>query len=155
MFGPKSERDEHKRFQSDHKRHYDYLFKIVLTGDPFTGKSCILNQFVHGEAGEQKPTVGVEFTSKLVELDDGKTINLQLWDTAGSERYRSVTKHYYRGAHGVIIVCDITSLESFQNVNLWLDEVRSCAPRHCVIGLMANKLDIMFDAPEKRQVYRE
>ena len=110
MFDPNSDRGEHKRFKADDKRHYDYLFKVVLTGDPFTGKSCILHSFIHGEAGEMKPTVGVEFTSKLIQLDDGMTINLQLWDTAGSERYRSVTKHYYRGAHGVILVCDITCL---------------------------------------------
>ena len=91
------------------------LFKIVLTGDTFAGKSSILKRFVHGETVESKPTVGIEFTSKLIELDpeSGLVVNMQLWDTAGAEKYRAVTKHYYRGAHGVILVFDITSLESF------------------------------------------
>ena len=89
------------------------LFKIVITGDPNVGKSRILQRFIHGRSSEQKPTIGVEFTSKLVELSDNLTVNLQIWDTAGSERYRAVTKHYYRGAHGVIVVFDITSLDSF------------------------------------------
>lgn len=150
MLAPHSDRPEHLRFQNDAKCKYDMLFKIVLTGDPFSGKSSILKRYVHGESGDSKPTVGVEFTSKLIELEpeSGLIVNLQLWDTAGSEKYRSVTKHYYRGAHGVILVCDITSLESFQNVQFWLDEVRSCAPKHCVIALMANKVDIMFEEPE-------
>ena len=113
MFDPKSDRSEHRRFQSDHKRHYDMLFKIVLTGDPYSGKSRILQRFVRGETTEQQPTVGVEFTSKLVQLKDDSIVNLQIWDTAGSERFNSVTKHYYRGALGVILVFDITNLDSF------------------------------------------
>ena len=80
---------------------------------------------------------------------------MQLWDTAGSEKYRSVTSHYYRGAHGVIIVFDITNLDSFVNVNYWLEQVRNVTPATCIVGLMANKVDIMFEEPEKREVYRE
>jgi len=64
--------------------------------------------------------VGVEFTSKLVELEDGTSVNLQVWDTAGAETFQSVTSHYYRGALGVILVFDITSLESFCNLEHWL-----------------------------------
>jgi len=66
MFGEDSERSEHRRFKSDHKRHYDMLFKVVLTGDANTGKTRIIQQYIHGESSEQKPTIGVEFTSKLV-----------------------------------------------------------------------------------------
>lgn len=66
-----------------------------------------------------------------------------------------MTKHYYRGAHGVILVFDITSLDSFNNLGYWLTQVRNCTPEGCVIGLMANKVDIMFGEPEKREVYRE
>ncbi len=54
-------------------------------------------------------------------MHDGSLVNLQMWDTAGSECYRSVTKHYYRGAQGVILVYDITSLDSFQNIEYWLE----------------------------------
>lgn len=62
----------------------------------------------------------MEFASKLVTLKDGRLINLQLWDTAGSEKFRSITKHYYRGALGVVLVYDITNLKSFVNLNYWL-----------------------------------
>ena len=66
-----------------------------------------------------------------------------------------MTSHYYRGALGVILVCDITNLDSFMNLNYWLDQVREVTPQTCTIALMANKVDIMFEEPEKREVYRE
>ena len=98
----------------------------------------------------------MEFTSKLIKLSGSdQVLNMQIWDTAGSERFRSVTNHYYRGAHGVIICYDITSLESFINLTYWIERVRQVTSKHCVLGLMANKLDIMFDEPEKREVLRE
>ena len=155
MFAPKSDRSEHRRFQADSKKHYDMLFKIVLTGDPNAGKSRILQRYIYGESGDTKPTIGVEFTSKIVQTYDNKVINLQIWDTAGSERYKSVTSHYYRGALAVILVYDITNLDSFMNLNYWLDSVREVTPQTCIIALMANKVDIMFEEPEKREVYRE
>ena len=66
MFAPKSDRSEHRRYQADSKKHYDMLFKIVLTGDPNSGKSRILQRYMYGESSETKPTIGVEFTSKIV-----------------------------------------------------------------------------------------
>lgn len=66
MFGPKSNRSEHRRFKQDSKQDYDMLFKIVLTGDPNAGKSRILQRYIYGESSETKPTIGVEFTSKIV-----------------------------------------------------------------------------------------
>ena len=66
------------------------------------------------------PTIGVEFTSRLLRLSDNSLVKLQLWDTAGSERYKSVTTHYYRGALAIILVFDITCLDSFLNLKMWL-----------------------------------
>ena len=67
-------------------------------------------------------TIGVDFRICTIDLDDA-TVKLQIWDTAGQERFRTITSSYYRGAHGIIIVYDITSLESFQNVKQWLHEI--------------------------------
>jgi small GTP-binding protein len=134
---------------------YDYLFKIVLTGDCNAGKSHIMHYFLTGEFKEVPPTIGVEFTNKIIEMTDGKRVNMQLWDTAGSEKFRSITKHYYRGALGVILVYDITNLKSFLNLKYWLQQVRAIVDEECIIALMANKLDIMFTAAEQRQVMRE
>ena len=90
-----------------------------------------------------------------MQLEDGTTVNLQVWDTAGSETFKSVTSHYYRGALGVILVFDITCLDSFCNLEYWLKQVRDVCPADCRIALMANKVDIMFGEPEKREVLRE
>ena len=87
MFAPESNQSELRRYEQDAHKSYDMLFKIVLTGDANTGKSRILQQFINGKSGQQVPTIGVEFTSKLMQLEDGSIVNLQLWDTAGCETF--------------------------------------------------------------------
>ena len=102
---------------------YDYLFKLLLIGDSGVGKSCLLLRYVDETYQESYiSTIGVDFKIKTIELD-GKVIKLQIWDTAGQERFRTITSTYYRGTHGVIVVYDVTSGESFANVKRWLHEI--------------------------------
>ncbi|PWS22812.1 hypothetical protein DKP78_16425, partial [Enterococcus faecium] len=87
---------------------YDYLFKLLLIGDSGVGKSCLLLRFADDSYLDSYiSTIGVDFKIRTVE-QDGKTIKLQIWDTAGQERFRTITSSYYRGAHGIIIVYDVT-----------------------------------------------
>lgn len=104
-------------------KDYDHLFKLLIIGDSGVGKSCILQRFA-GESfsGTYITTIGVDFKIRTVELD-GERVKLQIWDTAGQERFRTITSTYYRGTHGVIIVYDVTSSESFANVKRWLYEI--------------------------------
>ena len=75
---------------------YDYQFRLILIGDPTVGKSALLRQFTEDKFAEtSEPTVGVDFSAKMMQID-GKQIKLQLWDTAGHERFRSITRSYYR-----------------------------------------------------------
>lgn len=150
VFVPMTEQEELVPEPAPPKTPYDFLFKVVITGDCNAGKSHIMHWFLSGDFIERPPTIGVEFVCKVVSLEDGLRANLQLWDTAGSERYRSITKHYYRGALGVILVYDITNLRSFANLKFWLEQVRQVIDNECIVALMANKLDIMFTAPEQR-----
>merc|ERR1711861_16621 len=102
---------------------YDYLFKLLLIGDSDVGKSCLLLRFADDTyTGTYISTIGVDFKIRTVELE-GKTIKLQIWDTAGQERFRTITSSYYRGAHGIIVVYDVTDQESFNNVKTWLSEI--------------------------------
>ncbi|KZT65588.1 ras-domain-containing protein [Daedalea quercina L-15889] len=120
---------------------YDFLMKYIIIGEAATGKSCLLHQFVHNTFKDHSQhTIGVEFSSRTIRLGE-KRIKLQLWDTAGQERFRSVTRSYYRGAAGAILVYDITSRASFQNLSRWLADARALASPHLVTVLVGNKSD--------------
>ncbi|CAG0917853.1 unnamed protein product [Notodromas monacha] len=104
-------------------RDYDHLFKLLIIGDSGVGKSSLLLRFADNTFhGNYISTIGVDFKIRTVEVD-GEKIKLQIWDTAGQERFRTITSTYYRGTHGVIVVYDVTSGETFANVKRWLHEI--------------------------------
>ncbi|KAJ9459246.1 Ras-related protein Rab-1A [Diplonema papillatum] len=122
---------------------YDYLFKLLLIGDSGVGKSCLLLRFADDTYTESYiSTIGVDFKIRTIELD-GKTIKLQIWDTAGQERFRTITSSYYRGAHGIIIVYDVTDVETFHNVKTWLKEIEKYATDNVSKLLVGNKTDLV------------
>eukprot|EP01117_Protostelium_nocturnum_P020450 TRINITY_DN91_c0_g2_i1.p2 TRINITY_DN91_c0_g2~~TRINITY_DN91_c0_g2_i1.p2 ORF type:complete len:207 (-),score=49.38 TRINITY_DN91_c0_g2_i1:154-774(-) len=121
---------------------YDYLFKLLLIGDSGVGKSCLLLRFADDTYTESYiSTIGVDFKIRTIELN-GKTIKLQIWDTAGQERFRTITSSYYRGAHGIIVVYDITDQVSFSNVKQWLQEIDRYACENVNKLLVGNKNDL-------------
>lgn len=127
---------------------YDYLFKLLLIGDSGVGKSCLLLRFADDSYTESYiSTIGVDFKIRTIQLD-GKTIKLQIWDTAGQERFRTITSSYYRGAHGIIVVYDVTESESFNNIKQWLHEIDRYACEGVNRLLVGNKSDLTT----KRQV---
>lgn len=139
--------------------HYDYLCKLLVIGDSGCGKSSLLKRFSDDAFHESySSTIGVDFEVRSVDVQtqkgQSKTVKLQMWDTAGQERFRTITSSYYRGAHAVLIVFDVTSEESFQNVKRWLAELDSVnahgvqsglagKDRHTQILLVANKTDLV------------
>ncbi|GLD71950.1 ras-related protein ORAB-1, partial [Lates japonicus] len=121
--------------QSTMNPEYDYLFKLLLIGDSGVGKSCLLLRFADDTYTESYiSTIGVDFKIRTIELD-GKTIKLQIWDTAGQERFRTITSSYYRGAHGIIVVYDVTDQESFNS-----RQTVATGDRHCYASENVNKL---------------
>ena len=131
---------------------YSYIFKFIVVGDSSVGKSCLLLQFTDRrfQTGHDL-TIGVEFGSRTVALDKKNNIKLQIWDTAGQESFRSITRSYYRGAICALLVYDITRRQSFQNIVRWLEELLEHAYNRMTIVLVGNKNDLA----EQRQVNYE
>ena len=122
-------------------REYDHLFKLVLIGDSGVGKSCLLLRFADFSFQESYiSTIGVDFRFRTVDIGD-KKVKLQIWDTAGQERFRTITSAYYRGADGIIMVYDVTNVESFENVKNWLKEVEDHASEDTCKLMIGNKND--------------
>lgn len=127
---------------------YNFLFKIIIIGDTHVGKSNVLLRFSDNTFQESfQPTIGVDFKIKSI-VFEGTPLKLQLWDTAGQERFRNITNSYYKGAHGIVLVYDITNHLSFENLDLWLDEV----DKHGAAGLTKILIGNKCDLEEMRQV---
>merc|ERR1712063_191869 len=130
---------------------YAYLFKYIIIGDTGVGKSCLLLQFTDKRFQPVHDlTIGVEFGARMINIE-GKQIKLQIWDTAGQEKFRSTTRSYYRGAAGALLVYDITRRETFEHLQSWLEDCRRYSNKDIVIMLIGNKCDL----GNKRAVSRE
>ncbi|XP_051491074.1 ras-related protein Rab-37 isoform X2 [Apus apus] len=123
--------------------NYELAGKVMLLGDSGVGKTCFLLQFKDGAflSGTFIATVGIDFRNKVVAVD-GVKVKLQIWDTAGQERFRSVTHAYYRDAQALLLLYDITSKMSFDNIRAWLTEIHEYAQKDVVIMLLGNKADV-------------
>ena len=131
--------------------NYEMMFKVVLVGDSFVGKTNIMSKYLKNEFhDDSKATVGVEFGSKQF-IIEGHTIKAQIWDTAGQERYKAITSAYYKGAKGAFIVYDITRKNSFESVEKWVSDVTAVADKKITVVLIGNKCDL----EDQRQVTKE
>ena len=113
-----------------------------MIGNSGVGKSCLLIRFTDDTWSDSYvTTIGVDFKIKTLDVE-GKSVKLQIWDTAGQERFRNIISSYYRGAQGIMLVYDITDLESFQNLNSWLIEIEKNASKNVYKILVGNKCDL-------------
>ncbi|XP_047550867.1 ras-related protein Rab-19 [Lutra lutra] len=134
--------------------NFDYLFKIILIGDSNVGKTCVVRHFKSGVYTEtQQNTIGVDFTVRSLEIDGKKVKVRKAWgvDTAGQERFRTITQSYYRSAHAAIIAYDLTRRSTFESVPHWIHEIEKYGAANLVIMLIGNKCDLW----EKRHVLFE
>lgn len=120
---------------------YDYLFKMIIIGDPSVGKTCIMNRFVHDKFINTLSTIGVSFLFKDTKYD-GKKLRYQIWDTAGQERFNSTVSKYYRGACVVLIVYSVDDEKSFKNIIKWYNMVKkNNLPDYMLLVIVGNKID--------------
>ena len=130
--------------EEDDEKKYDYIFKLILIGSSGVGKTSILQRYIQKIFNDDYTcTIGVDFFMKSMKIDD-KLIKLQLWDTAGTEKFKSITTGYYRGANAAFIVFDLTSRKSFESVSEWIENYYKYSnpdyERHVI--LIGNKSDL-------------
>ena len=120
---------------------YEFIFKVLLLGNSNVGKSSLFLRFVDDVWNDTfVPTIGVDFKIKTFEIDS-KKIKMQIWDTAGQERFKNIISSYYRGAHGILLLYDVTDKESFKNLSNWLIEIEKNASKNILRILIGNKCD--------------
>ncbi len=130
------------------KVNSDFAIKILLLGDSSVGKTCFLKRYTDNTFQDAYlSTIGFDFKFKFITLDNGKTVKVQLWDTAGQERFRTIAKSYYKGAHGIVLIYDVTNRKTYDNIRKWLNQIKDEASNKISIILVANKID-----SEERQV---
>ena len=121
---------------------HDITFKFLIVGDSGVGKSSLLLRFDEDKFSNNfLSTIGIDFRSKVVNID-GTQVKLQLWDTSGQERFKTITHAYYRGAVGVILVYDITDPLTFNNVGMWINSLKEHATPNILKILVGNKCDL-------------
>jgi small GTP-binding protein len=119
----------------------EFMYKILLLGDSSVGKTCILTRYSENTFQEEHmATIGLDFKIKSVNLN-GKIVKVQIWDTAGQDRFKSITKNYYKGAHGIILIYDVSNPKTYDNIKKWLAQIKEEASSKVCIILVANKID--------------
>ena len=127
--------------------NFDYLLKYIIIGDAAVGKSNLLLRYCHGQfKPEYQLTIGVEFGAKNIQINN-KVFRIQIWDTAGQENFRSITRAYYKNSVCALVVYDISSRDTFNNVSTWIEDCKNQSPKTIFMVLVGNKCDL-----DKRQV---
>ena len=133
--------------------------KAVLLGESGVGKTCIIARFINNTFENNiMSTTGASYAGKTMVFDEfgGKCLKFEIWDTAGQEKYRALTKIFYKDAAVAILVYDITRKESFDEIkNYWYNQIKECAQKNIVIGIAANKCDLYDNEQVPEEEARE
>ncbi|KAK9816502.1 hypothetical protein WJX72_001178 [[Myrmecia] bisecta] len=121
--------------------------KVVLLGSQSVGKSCLVDRYINGLfEGTPRNTIGAAFAAKKIQVSSGRVITLGVWDTAGAERFESLSRMYYNGARAAIVCFDATNLASFNKLKFWVNEVQQSQPG-CMVYIAITKCDLLDEIP--------
>ncbi|EMR08087.1 hypothetical protein PNEG_03527 [Pneumocystis murina B123] len=119
-----------------------YTIKFVIIGDSGVGKSNLMRRMMNNQYLERHDaTIGIEWGARIIDID-GVKMKLQLWDTAGQETFHAMTRNYYRGSSGALLVYDITRRETFEHMAVWLEDLKMYGSSNISIALVGNKADL-------------
>uniref|UniRef100_A0A2C9JZT8 Uncharacterized protein n=1 Tax=Biomphalaria glabrata TaxID=6526 RepID=A0A2C9JZT8_BIOGL len=121
----------------------EYIFKIIFVGDSSVGKTSLMLRYTEDCFSDSFiTTIGVDFKIKTIDVS-GVSAKLHIWDTAGQDRFKNIVSSFYRGADGVVLVFDVTNMDSFQNIGTWMKDARHYASDQCTLLLVGNKSDLV------------
>ncbi|MFX1569496.1 MAG: GTP-binding protein [Promethearchaeota archaeon] len=125
-------------------------FKVIIIGPGAVGKTSLLNRFVHNEFSlKYKLTIGVDFLTKVIEYEPGKTAKLHIWDIGGQEKFKFLHRSFYEGAFGALVVFDLSRHRTFSSMKEWLSEMRNIVINDIPSAIIGNKSDLI---PEIGQI---
>ena len=134
--------------------NYDKTCQLLILGDSSVGKTSLITRYTNGTfKDEYLATVGLDYHSKIEDIDN-KTVQIKLWDTAGQERYKALTQNYFRNSEGVLLVYDVTNIESFDNLKEWISSIKKNIEGQNVffpVVIVGNKIDM----EESREIKKE
>ena len=142
---PKTEEENKNKYdKTKNKSEITFInFKIILVGDVSVGKTSIIGRYINNAFDDDyQCTIQAEQQSKVIKEDENTSIKLNIWDTVGQEKFRAVTRQYYRDCHGAIIVFDLTKKKSFEQMTEWLNDIKNYGNSDTVIIIMGNKSDL-------------
>ena len=120
-----------------------YKFKIILIWDTGVGKTCLLGRYMDEAFLKYRPcTIYADFKIKSINIDNQTSAQITIWDTCGQEKYRSLTKQFYKDAQGIILIFDVSNKKSFSNLNIWLEDINNNIKGDVSIVLCGNKIDL-------------
>ena len=129
--------------QMDIKNLEVFEYKIILVGDPGVGKTSIMTKFVSNEfQNTYLSTIGVEFKSKEIHINNNTCARLKIWDTCGQEKFRAITRQYFKNSEGVFVVFDLTNKETTKKLDIWMKDIKDNIDNDYFIFLIGNKSDI-------------
>ena len=129
---------------------YDLHYKLLFLGESSVGKTSLLLRYIDDTFENSIPTVGIDVKYKYLTYDN-KKIRLDIWDTAGQERFRGIAQNYFRGAHGIIFVFDITNKDSFNKLKNWISDAKQKINPGTILAVAENKIDL----EERRVISKE
>ena len=128
------------------------LYKILLLGDSTVGKTCFLLRYMDETFLDlHMATIGLDYRLKTMILEEQKIVKVQIWDTAGQDKFRAITRNYYKGANGIILIFDVTNIKSYENIKKWISEIKEEISNEVSIILIGNKIDNI----KERKITRE